>query len=458
MSKYILHNKPIWREIARISENCKTSVYIVGGAVRDEIIGLECKDYDFLTIGPAGDFAEKASRHLGGGRVVEFTRFDSAFFIYDDGKLEFTGPRIQAEDEEAVLRGDLLGRDFTINSLAAKLTQEDELPVLDYFDGMEDYSRGLLRTPADPLKIIDDDPVRILRAFRFSAKLNLSLAPELWEAIKSSTPQLERASAERIGEEIWKILQLPQPSLALKAMYLSGAMNEVLPEIANLAGVEKRKGHNHKDILLHTFKVVDNVAKAGGDTITRLAALLHDVAKPLTKRFDPEDGFTFHGHEDLGARMGEKIARRLRYSGETAKLTEKLVKLHMRPVNLVSEEVTDSAIRRLMTQAGEDMERQLTLCRADITSGNPQKVSLYLANFELMMERMKEVDAKDKFRAFQSPVRGEEIMSICNILPGPAVGKIKSAIEAAILDGIIPNEYEPALKYLLENKDEWTKP
>ena len=452
-----IDNREIWSRIARVAEREGAAVYIVGGAVRDYWTGRETGDHDFLVIGDAAKFAEQVRTELSGGKVVTFPKFGTSFFVHNESKLEFTQPKIPVTglSETEIVKGDLEKRDFTFNAAAAKLITAEKLTVYDPFDGYGDLERKILRTPLDPAVTFGDDPLRLLRVFRFGAQFDLKSAEGVMDAVILAAPQLSGVSGERIGEEILKILDLPKPSEALGPMYLTGVMENILPEVANLAGVEKHGKFNHKDILRHTFKVVDNAAKAGGDTMTRLAALLHDVAKPMTKRFDPVEGFTFHGHEDLGSRIAGQIGKRLRLTRENVKLIQKLTRLHMRPVNLVSAEVTDSAIRRLMTQAGEDMERQLILCRADITSGNPRKVKRYLANFNRMTERMKEVETKDQVRAFQSPVRGEEIMEICGLEPGPMVGKIKKAIEEAILDGEIVNEYDPARKYLLAHKEEW---
>jgi len=455
--EFQINNTALWRRIACLAAKEDLAVYLAGGAVRDSLLGIKAKDFDFLTLGNAQKFAETVRRDLAGSQIVTYPRFNAAFFHYGGSKLEFTAPRIPYAGltEAEIVRRDLEMRDFTINALAARLSLEKRLPVVDPFDGGDDLQRGILRTPAEPIITLNDDPLRILRAFRFAAKFKLEIASGLKAAIRQLAGQLERVSGERIGEELWKILELRQPSAALKPLYDSEVLKVILPEINALAGVERKGKFHHKDIFLHTLKVVDNAVKMDADTVTRFAALLHDVAKPLTKRFDPALGYTFYSHEDIGARMAGNIGRRLRYSLERIKLTQKLIRMHMRPVNLVSVEVTDSAIRRLMTQAGEDLERQLILCRADITSGDPRKVKRYLENFDRMYQRMQEVEEKDKLRAFQSPVRGGEIMEICRLEPSPMVGKIKKAIESAILDGLIPNDYEAAKQYLLENKKRW---
>ena len=432
-------------------------VYLVGGVIRDWILGIGVSDSDFLVLGPVKAFAERASLEMSGGKVVHFPKYGTAFFVNKGGRLEFAEPRVPGKNLSEIewVEADLLHRDFTINAIAAKLTTEGELEIFDPAGGIADLRARKLRTPIDPVITFSDDPVRIIRALRFMTQFRLAVEPIIYEAMKSAAGELDRVSAERISLELWKILQLPKPSKALKPMLGLGIMEKILPEVARLAGVERRGKFNHKDIFLHSLKVLDNVSDSGGDTVTRFAALVHDVAKPLTKQFDPADGFSFYGHEDLGARVVEKIGIRLRLPNNVIKLARKLTLLHMRPVNLAGIEVTDSAIRRLMFQAGDDLERLLILCRADITSGNSRKVKRYLANFDRMVERMSEVEDKDKMKAFQSPVRGEEIMEVCGIPPGPMVGKIKKAIEQAILDGTIPNEYEAAKEYFLIHRNEW---
>ena len=452
-----IKNTTVWKEIAKVSDKLKIPVYLVGGSVRDPLMGLASTDNDFLVLGPSKSFAEKAGQYLSGSKIVHFPKFDSTFFYFEDRKLEFSSPRVPDSglSERDWITEDLKGRDFTINAIAAKLTGQDRLEIFDPLDGITDISEKNLRTPVDPRRTVSDDPIRIMRAFRFAAKFNLNIDPAMLKAMSESTEELGRISNERIGEELWKILELKKPSKALLPLHNIGALKIILPEVAYLEGVEKRGKFNHKNVLLHSFKVLDNVAATGGDTITRFTALVHDIAKPMTKRFDPVEGFTFHGHEDLGSKMVKSIAKRLRFSNDRIKLAGKLTLLHMRPVNLAGTIVSDSAIRRLMTQTGGDLDRLLALCRADITSGNPVKAKRYLANFDFMIQRMKEVEEKDEMRAFQSPVRGEEIMEICGLPPGPIIGKIKTAIEEAILEGIIPNDYDAAKEYFITHKDEW---
>jgi tRNA nucleotidyltransferase/poly(A) polymerase len=454
-----IKNRLLWREIAKISLKLHQPAYIVGGAVRDQLRGLTVADSDFLILGNALNFAETARIHLSGSKVVSFPKFGSAFFFLEGAKLEFSAPRVSKPgfSEMETVSADLRGRDFTINAISVKLTEDEELTLFDPCNGIQDLEKRILRTPKNPLETFSEDPVRILRTFRFASRFKLFIEPVTLKALVDLSSGLERVAGERVGEELWKILELPRPSIPLKAMFDAGVLEKILPEVAALKGTDKRGYYSHKDIFLHSLKVLDNVAINGGDAVTRFATLLHDVAKPQTKRFDPKNGYTFHGHEDLGSRMVEFIGRRLRLPGDAIKLAQKLVLLHMRPINLAGTEVTDSAIRRLLRQAGDDIDRLLILCRADITSGNPQKVEVYLKNFDYMVQRMGEVTDKDRMRAFQSPVRGEEIMQICGIPPGPLVGRIKKAIKDAILDGLIPDEYDAAKDYFLAHKDEWLK-
>ncbi|MBL7191601.1 HD domain-containing protein [bacterium] len=452
-------NPKVWCQLAQIAEENGMALYAVGGTLRDWLMGKESKDDDFLALGDAVLMANKASAALNGSKVVEFPRFNTAFFMLDDVKMEFTGLRINIENssESEAVTEDLRRRDFTINAVSARLNAGGEITLFDPIGGIDDIKKGLLRTPMEAETIFKDDPVRILRAFRFAAQFKLKIHPFIPPAMKAAVEGLKNTAWERIGEEFLKILALPKPSLALKPMFDIGVYDQILPELSCLSGVERHGRHHHKDVFLHTLKVVDNAAVSGGDVVTRFAALFHDIAKPLTKKFDQETGYTFHGHEDLGSRMVYQIAMRLRLPRETAKLAQKLTLMHMRPVNLAGTEVTDSAIRRLMTQAGDDLDRLLILCRADITSGDQRKVKQYLKNFDFMVQRTGEVSDKDEMLAFQSPLRGGEIMELCGIEPGPLVGKIKKAIEEAILSGEIPNEYDAAKEYFFLHKEEWLK-
>ena len=437
--------------------------YIVGGFVRDKILGIERKEIDFLILGNGIDFVKKYSEKLGVKKISVFKNFGTAHFNYKGYDLEFVGARKESYKRNSrnpkvslgTFEDDINRRDFTINTLAVSLNTEDFCEIIDTFNGLNDIKAKIIKTPLDPMRTFDDDPLRILRAYRFASQLNFKVDKSIDEAAYKLRERLKIISQERITGEFLKILSSPKPSIGLKLLYNSGVMEIIFPEISNLAGVDQRRDYHHKDVFLHTLKVVDNISNATGNVWLRFTALVHDIAKPQTKKFVEETGWTFHGHEELGARMMKSIFKKLKLPLNQLEYVEKLVRLHLRPIVLAGEEVTDSAIRRLIVAAGEDLEDLITLCRADITSKNPRKVSKYLENYENVMKKVWEVEEKDRLRNFQSPVRGEEIMKVCNLKPSKKVGQIKTAIEDAILDGKIGNNYEEAFKYLMEIKDEY---
>ena len=439
--------------------------YIVGGFVRDKILGIERKEIDFLILGNGIDFVKKYSEKLGVKKISVFKNFGTAHFNYKGYDLEFVGARKESYKRNSRnpkvslgnFEDDINRRDFTINTLAVSLNTEDFCEIIDTFNGLNDIKAKIIKTPLDPMRTFDDDPLRILRAYRFASQLNFKVDKSIDEAAYKLRERLKIISQERITGEFLKILSSPKPSIGLKLLYNSGVMEIIFPEISNLAGVDQRRDYHHKDVFLHTLKVVDNISKATDNVWLRFTALVHDIAKPQTKKFVEETGWTFHGHEELGARMMKSIFKKLKLPLNQLEYVEKLVRLHLRPIALAGEEVTDSAIRRLIVAAGEDLEDLITLCRADITSKNPRKVSKYLENYENVMKKVWEVEEKDRLRNFQSPVRGEEIMKVCNLKPSKKVGQIKTAIEDAILDGKIGNNYEEAFKYLMEIKDEYLK-
>ena len=454
---------PFLKSIAFAAEEFKTELYIVGGFVRDIILGREKKEIDFLVIGDGIIFAEKLSQKIGGEKVGVFKNFGTAHFRFDDYDLEFVGARKESYDRTSrkpvVTNGsffdDISRRDFTINTLALSLNKKNYGELIDTFGGLMDIGQKLLRTPLNPEETFSDDPLRIMRAFRFAAQLDFNVADEIKIAAKEMAERLKIVSQERITDEFLKILSSSRPSIGLRLLQENGVMKFIFPEVANLQGVDQRQDFHHKDVFYHTCKVVDNIAPNTNNVWLRFAALVHDIAKPQTKRFVENTGWTFHGHEDLGARIMKGIFTRLKLPFHQLEYIKKLVRLHLRPIALAKEEVTDSAVRRFIVEAGEDLHDLITLCRADITSKNMEKVSEYLANYERVMNRVLEVEEKDKLRAFQSPVRGEEIMQICNLKPSKKVGEIKTAIEDAILDGIIPNTYEDALSYLYKIKEQY---
>ena len=444
-----------------------TALYVVGGYVRDRLMKRPLKrEMDFSVVGDAVAFSEKLARHLNVRQPVIFARFGTAMVPYRGFHLDFVSAREESYTEHsrkpkvipAGLESDLRRRDFTVNAMAAGLNAGNYGVLIDLFDGARDLDTKTLRTPLDPEQTFSEDPLRILRAVRFAAQLEFGIEKQTRLALERMVGRLKIISQERVTEELLKLLSARQPSLGLRLMYLTGVMDTVLPEIGRLAGVEQIGAHHHKDVFEHTLQVVDQIAQLTEDPVLRLAALVHDIAKPKTKRFVPQTGWTFHGHEDVGARMVKAMTRRMKLSEVQGDKLVKMVALHMRPINLTHESVTDSGVRRLIVDAGEDLDDLLTLCRADITSSKPNKVKKYLAQFETLSQRIREVIEKDNLRAFQSPVRGEEIMAVCNITPGPLVGKIKTALEDAILDGRVPNEHDAVLAYLHEIKRQFLGP
>ena len=449
----------------KTAEEINQKVYIVGGFVRDKILGRERNEIDFLVVGDGIEFVKKFADKLKVKKISVFKNFGTAHFNYKGFDLEFVGARKESYKRSSrsprVSRGtfedDIKRRDFTVNTLAVSLNEEDFGEITDTFNGLKDIKEKIIKTPLDPLQTFDDDPLRILRAYRFASQLDFKVDKAIDDAAHQLRERLKIIAQERITDEFLKILSSPEPSIGLKLLYNSGVMEIIFPEISNLAGVDQRKDYHHKDVFLHTLKVVDNISEVTENVWLRFAALVHDIAKPQTKKFVEGTGWTFHGHEEIGARMMKSVFKKLKLPLNQLEYVEKLVRLHLRPIALVGEEVTDSAIRRLIVAAGEDLEDLITLCRADITSKNPRKVSKYLENYENVMKKVWEVEEKDRLRNFQSPVRGEEIMEVCNLKPSKKVGEIKAAIEDAILDGEIGNNYEEAYQYLLKIKNEYLK-
>ncbi|MBN2092044.1 HD domain-containing protein, partial [candidate division KSB1 bacterium] len=326
--------------------------------------------------------------------------------------------------------------------------------IIDPFKGRTDLERKIIKTPLEPEITFSDDPLRIMRAIRFATQLNFQIEESTFAALSKTKERLKIISQERITDELMKILAAPKPSVGFQLLYETGILEIILPEIAAMQGVDQRGEYHHKDVFFHTIQVLDNVAQVTDDINLRFTALVHDIGKPKTKAFKEDIGWTFHGHDEIGARMLSAFCHRLKLPNDLMKYSQKLVRLHLRPIALAEEEVTDSAIRRLMAHAGEQIDDLITLCRADITSGNPRRVQEHLANFDRVVTRMQDVEEKDQLRAFQSPVRGDEIMAVCGLKPGPKVGQLKKMIEEAILDGVIPFEHGAALGYLMEHRDQ----
>ncbi|MBI3006051.1 MAG: HD domain-containing protein [Ignavibacteriales bacterium] len=452
-------------EIGTLADRANLRAYVVGGYVRDFLLGRHGKDFDIVVVGDGVEFANIVARALGSSNLVVYEKFGTAMLHVDDHKIEFVGARKESYTkksrkphvQQASLEEDLSRRDFTVNAVAVSLNKEDCGAVVDPYDGQKDLQKEIMRTPLEPERTFDDDPLRIMRAFRFASQLGFKIEPAILKAATKMARRLEIVSQERISDEFLKIMSSAKPSVGLQPMFATGVMKIVFPEVFALAGVDQRKDYHHKDVFLHTLKVVDNVAEKSENVWLRMAALLHDIAKPKTKAFQEDVGWTFHGHEEAGGRMVKPIFRRMKFPFEHVPYVEKLVRLHLRPMALVDDIVTDSAVRRLMFEAGEAIDHLMILCRADITSKNPKLVEQVRKNYELVVTKMEEVEAKDHIRNWQPPVRGEEIMKVCGIVPGRLVGQIKRRITDAVLDGIIPNEHEAALKYLMEIKDEMMK-
>jgi poly(A) polymerase len=461
MTKKIDIAQDVIKKIGALADELGVDAYVVGGYVRDALLGKIVNDIDVLVIGSGIEFAKAVAAKFGKNRVVFYERFGTAMMTLSDLKIEFVGARKESYDRESrnptvetgTLYEDLSRRDFTVNALAASINQSAWGDVTDYFGGEEDLALKVIRTPLDPAKTFDDDPLRIMRAIRFASKLGFTIAQDTLNAIPLMAERLSIISQERITDEFMKIMASPRPSIGLRLLQETGIMAIIFPEFADLAGVDQRKDFHHKDVFLHTCQVVDNVADVAANQQLRMAALLHDIAKPRTKKFIEGIGWTFHGHEELGARMAKGIYRRFKLPMDDLPYIEKLIRLHLRPIALVDDGVTDSAVRRLLFEAGELIDDLMTLCKADITSKNPKLVMKYTDNYDRVLEKMKEVEEKDRLRAFQPPVRGEEIMAVCGLEPGKLVGILKTKIEDAIMEGEIPNEHDPALAFLIAIKD-----
>ncbi len=445
--------------VQRAARELNYPVYLVGGYVRDLLLSKPGKDIDILCVGSGIKLAQKVSSMVSQHtRVSIFKNFGTAMLTLNGYELEFVGARKESYRrhsrkpivEDGCLEDDLKRRDFTINTLAISLNETDFGELLDPFEGIQDLDRKIIRTPLDPEITFSDDPLRMMRAIRFAAQLTFDIEAQTFAAIVNNVSRLEIVSMERITEELNKIILTPKPSYGFKLLFHSGLLRQFFPALAQLQGVEKRDDKTHKDNFYHTLQVLDNICESTDNLWLRWAALLHDIAKPATMRFDSKTGWTFHGHEDRGARMVPKIFRQLRLPlNEKMKYVQKLVRLHLRPIALVNTKVTDSAIRRLIYDAGNDLEDLMTLCRADITSKNHEKVKKYLRNFDKVEKRVKVVEANDHVRNFQPVITGATIMKTFNIPPSKVIGELKEALKEAVLDGKVRNEYQSALKFIL---------
>jgi len=449
--------------IFEIVANCSTQLgvetYIVGGYVRDLILNRNSKDIDFVCVGSGIELATAVSKNLDNTNLSIFKNFGTAMIKHKDWELEFVGARKESyrKDsrkpivEDGTLVDDQNRRDFTINAMAISLQKDSYGELIDPFEGIKDLKRKSIKTPLEPGVTFSDDPLRMMRAIRFASQLSFDIEPNTFEGITENADRINIVSMERISTELNKIIDSKKPSYGFKLLFHSGLLYHIFPEMVELQGVETIDGKSHKDNFYHTLQVLDNVAEKSDDLWLRWAAILHDIAKPPTKRFDKKVGWTFHGHEDKGARMVPKIFRRLKLPlNEKMDFVQKLVRLHLRPIALVKDNITDTAIRRLLFEAGDDVEDLLLLCRADVTSKNHVKVKKYLSNFTKVERKMKSVEEKDKVRNFQPPISGDEIIKTFDLKPSRIVGEIKEEIKEAILEGKIKNNSDEARSYMLK--------
>jgi poly(A) polymerase len=453
-----LNKNPVFKTVSDVGQSLGLQVFVVGGFVRDLILARPNKDIDFVCLGSGIELATAVARKLANPQVTIFKNFGTAMIKEADYELEFVGARKESYRQESrkpivedgTLQEDQNRRDFTINSMAISLHSQSFGELVDPFGGVEHLKNKIIKTPLEPSVTFSDDPLRMMRAIRFAAQLNFDIEPDTFEALTKNKERLKIVSMERIIDELNKIILTPKPSYGFKLLFQSGLLKEFFPEMVALHGVDSVGNNAHKDNFFHTLQVLDNVCKVSDNLWLRWAAIMHDIAKPLTKRYEEGHGFTFHGHEDKGGRMVPGLFRRLKLPmNEHMLFVQKLVRLHLRPISLVKD-VSDSAIRRLLFEAGNDIDALMKLCRADITSKNLDKVTKFLRNFDKVEEKMREVEAKDSIRNFQPPVTGDEIIALFNITPGKVIGEIKEQIKEAILDGKIRNDRDEAYQLMLD--------
>jgi poly(A) polymerase len=457
---YPFLQQDIFKLISQCANDLNVDAYAIGGYVRDLFLNRESKDIDVVTIGKGIDLAESLHKELGDDSYLStFKNFGTAQVKYKDFEIEFVGARKESYNrnsrkpivEDGTLEDDQNRRDFTINALAIGLSKNNFGKLLDPFNGIQDLENKIIRTPLSPDITYSDDPLRMMRAIRFATQLNFTIEEKSLQAISENKERIKIVSQERITDELNKIILAPIPSIGFKLLFDTGLLHLIFPDMVKLQGTETIKGLSHKDNFYHTLEVLDNTAKKTDNLWLRWAAILHDIAKPATKRFEEGHGFTFHGHEDRGARMVPKIFTNLKLPlNEKMKYVQKLVQLHLRPIVLAKTEVSDSAVRRLLFEAGDDIDDLMILCESDITTKNPNKVKRYLQNFEIVRTKLVELEEKDKLRNWQPPISGEEIMALYNLQPSREVGVLKNALKDAILDGLVENTYESAKLFLDE--------
>lgn len=458
MEKHLQH--PIFKVISELADQLNQETYVIGGFVRDLILNRSSPDIDIVTIGSGIKLAEMVARKLGPTiQVSVFKNFGTAMLKYQSLEVEFVGARKESYHEssrkpiveDGTLEEDQNRRDFTINALAICLNSKNFGKLIDPFGGIRDIENKIIKTPLEPGITFSDDPLRMMRAIRFATQLNFVIEEKTLEAISQNKRRIEIISKERIGEELNKIILSSKPSIGFKLLEKTGLLELIFPELNKMKGREEVNGIGHKDNFYHTLEVLDRIAPNTNNLWLRWSALLHDIAKPITKKFVPNLGWTFHSHNFVGAKMVPALFKKMKFPmNEKMKYTQKMVELHMRPIILSEEEVTDSAIRRLLFEAGDDIDDLMTLCEADITSKNPEKVKKYYENFKLVRQKLKDLEERDHIRNFQPPVSGETIMEVYGLSPCREVGLIKNAIKDAILDGIIQNDQEQAYQYMLQ--------